>query len=108
MGLDPISWIALAGLAVSAAGAGKSAYDAHEAKVDAKDAAKDQEQEQIKIQDDMVNSEKQAADVAAQQQKMTRQRALYALRNTSNPNVQTGPRGLVDAAPTVKKVALGA
>lgn len=93
MGVDPVSWLAIAGAVASVAGAGTSAYTADKAADATKDAAKDQKAESQALRADLEEQEKRAEASDAAGTARRRQRAL-ALGGGQTSTQLTGPSGL--------------
>lgn len=106
MGIETIAL--LVGTAVALGSTGASVAQAQDQKQEAKSAANDQKQQATALQGQVAAEQQRNQDAAAQIAQRTRQRALYAIDSGRNPDVRTGPQGLVPAAPTQKKMALGA
>lgn len=96
MGMDPLSWIALAGVAVSAAGTGVSAHTSHKQAEATKDAAKDHKREQILLRSSLEEKEQKGNATKAADD--ARRRVMASNRPGYNPTQLTGSMGLPSGA----------
>ncbi len=92
------------GLAVGAASAGSAGYSAkrgHDAEVQAKHAATDDQAKQLALQADLAAKQKANQEAAAQQITFSQQRALAMSANYRSGTIRTTPSGIPGAAPRV-------